>query len=408
MNDRDTLAPLRMNAPGFALPTGMRDMLPARAAARRALARAVMGAFQRRGYDAVVPPAFEREEVIARGLGGRARSDLVRFLDPDSGEVMALRPDMTPQIARIVATRFRGAPLPVRLAYEGSVVRRPRGRSRRHRQVAQAGVECVGGASTASDAEVIATACEALSAAGLTQGVYIELAHASLTRDALDAVPAQLREAASEALSRRDVAAWRALLGEHPEASRGLDTLASLAGDRRVLADARAALGDRGRGPLDALVALSDALADEGFGDRVLIDLGEHRGGGYYTGTHFQIVCEGAGDAVVSGGRYDELLGRYGAPMPATGCAIDLEALEELLLDRGGVALEAPPQRAVVGGEDRARRAYAAKLRADGWQVGELASDDPAAIERYAKAYGFGRAVLCATDGELCELHPAR
>lgn len=408
MSDRDTLTPLRMNAPGFALPSGMRDMLPARAATRRALARAVMGAFQRRGYDPVVPPAFEREDVIARGLGGRARSDLVRFLDPDSGEVMALRPDMTPQIARIVATRYKSAPLPVRLAYEGSVVRRPRGRSRRHRQVAQAGVECVGGAGTASDAEVIATACEALAAAGLSDGVYIELAHAAITRDALEGVPLAMREAAAEALSRRDGAAWRSLLRDLPDASRALDTIAALAGDADVLLDARGALGERARPALDALAALRDTLVAEGYGDRVLIDLGEHRGGGYYTGAHFQVVCEGAGDALVSGGRYDELLGRYGAPMPATGCAIDLEALEELLVDRGGAPLDQAPERVLVGGADEARRPVAAKLRAEGRQVGELATERAEEIVRYAGAYGYARAVLCATDGRLCELLTSR
>ena len=87
----------------------------------------------------VVPPAFEREDVLVRGLGSGAAASLLRLVDPDSGEVLALRPDMTPQIARIVATHYRAAPMPVRLAYEGTVLRRARGRSRRHRQVAQAG-----------------------------------------------------------------------------------------------------------------------------------------------------------------------------------------------------------------------------------------------------------------------------
>lgn len=406
-SDGDAPFALRMNAPSFALPAGMRDMLPARAATRRALARAVMGAFQRRGYEAVVPPVFEREDVLARGLGGRVRGDLVRFLDPDSGEVMALRPDMTPQIARIVATRYRDAPLPVRLAYEGSVVRRPKGRSRRHRQVAQAGVECVGAAGTAADAEVIASACEALAAAGLIDGVYIELSHAALTKRALERVPHALREGAAEALSRRDGAAWRRALADHPDASRELDALAALAGDGSVLTEARAALGAEAHDALDTLEALRDALAAEGYGHRVLVDLGEHRGGGYYTGAHFQIVCEGAGDAIASGGRYDELLGRYGAPMPATGCAIDLEALEELLADKGGAPLGESPRRVLIGGDDASRRATATRMRAEGWHVGELFTDDHGALRRYADAYGYPR-VICATNGRVCEVVSSR
>ncbi len=406
-SDGDAPFALRMNAPSFALPAGMRDMLPARAATRRSLARAVMGAFLRRGYDAVVPPVFEREDVLARGLGGRVRGDLVRFLDPDSGEVMALRPDMTPQIARIVATCYRDAPLSVRLAYEGSVVRRPRGRSRRHRQVAQAGVECVGAAGTSADAEVIFAACEALSAAGLTGGFFIELSHAALTRRALERVPHGLREAVAEALSRRDGAAWRRSLADHPDASRGLDALATLAGDGAALSEARSVLGPGAHDALDALEALRDALTAEGYGDRVLVDLAEHHGGGYYTGAHFQIVCEGAGDAIASGGRYDELLGRYGAPMPATGCAIDLEALEELLADRGVAPPGETPQRVLVGGDDATRQAAAARLRAEGWHVAELFTEDHESLRNYAMAYGYPR-VVCAANGVSCELGASR
>lgn len=259
------------------------------------------------------------------------------------------------------------------------------------------------------DAEVIATACEALAATGLSDGVYIELAHAAITRDALEGVPIAMREAAAEALSRRDGAAWRSLLRDLPEASRALDTIAALAGDADVLIEARTALGERARPALDALVALRDALVAEGYGDRGLVDkLGEHRGGGYYTGTHFQIVCEGAGDAVVSGSRYDELLGKYGAPMPATGCAIDLEALEELLVDRGGAPRDQTPERVLVGGPDDARRPVAARLRAEGRHVGELATERAEEVVRYAGAYGYSRAVICATDGRLCELLPTR
>jgi ATP phosphoribosyltransferase regulatory subunit len=78
------------------LPEGLRDLLPERAARRRAVARTVLAAFERYGYAGVVPPAFERESVVARGVGGAARRELLRFLDPDAGDVLVLRPDMTP------------------------------------------------------------------------------------------------------------------------------------------------------------------------------------------------------------------------------------------------------------------------------------------------------------------------
>ncbi len=397
----DPLPPLRFDAPPLGLPVGMRDMLPARAALRRSIARAVMGAFERRGYDPVVPPAFEREDVLARGVGPGAASALLRLVDPDSGEGLALRPDMTPQIARIVATHYRDAPMPVRLAYEGTVLRRARGRSRRHRQVAQAGVECVGAATVDADAEVVATACEALAAAGVV-GARVEVAHAGVHRALLAAAPAEAREALAEALAARDRAAWGKLLRGAPAVAAGCDALGDLAGDAGVLSAARSSLGGLVPGAVFAEVeALLAALAAEGVGD-VQVDLAEGRGDGYYTGAMFSVVCEGAGEAVAAGGRYDELLGRYGAPAPATGCAVALEALEALVARRAPAHEGA--RRAVVVGEAEHRRGVAAGLRREGWQVAELDPCPPEAARRWARAHQRDRVVAVDVTGAVSEL----
>ncbi len=197
------------------LPEGLRDLLPERAARRRAVARAVLASFERYGYAGVVPPAFERESVVARGVGGAARRELLRFLDPDAGDVLVLRPDMTPQIARLVSTRYREHPGPIRLAYEGSVVRRPRGRAHRQRQVSQAGIECIGFAPPHADVEVIAATLDALRALGL-RDLVVELSHAAALSTVLDGLPSPVREPVAEALAGRDRATWSALLdGDH-------------------------------------------------------------------------------------------------------------------------------------------------------------------------------------------------
>src|SRR6202167_6025908 len=99
------------------LPAGMRDLLPEEAAARRALARHVLDRFALHGYGLVTLPAFELAEVLERGLGTLDPRDVLRFVEPESGEVAALRPDMTPQIARMIATRLRDRPPPLRIAY---------------------------------------------------------------------------------------------------------------------------------------------------------------------------------------------------------------------------------------------------------------------------------------------------
>src|ERR1700730_17019076 len=140
------------------LPAGMRDLLPEEAAARRELARKMLDRFALHGYARVAPPVFEFAEVLERGLGTLAPADVLRFIEPESGEVAALRPDMTPQIARMVATRLRGRPPPFRLGYEGTVLRRRTGRARKHRQIPQVGVELAGVGGPEGDLELLALA----------------------------------------------------------------------------------------------------------------------------------------------------------------------------------------------------------------------------------------------------------
>ena len=114
----------------MAPPDGMRDLLPPVAMTRTLLWQRLMETFDLFGYQRVTTPPVEYAEVIERGLGTVDRRDLVRFVEPDSGEVALLRPDITPQIARIIATRLQDRPAPWRLSYEGTIVRRRRGRAR--------------------------------------------------------------------------------------------------------------------------------------------------------------------------------------------------------------------------------------------------------------------------------------
>src|SRR5580698_1050192 len=173
------------------LPAGMRDLLPEEAAMRRTLARCVLDRFALHGYAVVTPPVFEFAEVLERGLGTLDPADVLRFVEPESGEVAALRPDMTPQIARMVATRLGKEPRPIRLCYEGTIVRRRQGRARRHRQVPQAGVELYGAAGQGGDLEVLELAASVMAALGLSgqRGAAIDLGHASIVRALLEPLP---------------------------------------------------------------------------------------------------------------------------------------------------------------------------------------------------------------------------
>ena len=165
----------------------MRDLLPEQARDQAALARRLLDAFALHGYELVTLPLFEYASVLERGLGAQGEEQLLRFVEPETGAVVALRPDMTAQIARLTATRLADAPGPIRLCYQGSVLRRRRERARRQRQIPQAGVELLGLAGIEGDLEVLAAASGAARAAGLSDFAS-DLGHAGIAAALLSGV----------------------------------------------------------------------------------------------------------------------------------------------------------------------------------------------------------------------------
>src|SRR5580698_2371155 len=151
------------------LPTGLRDLLPPEAETEAAGVAAAMAVFASHAYRRVNPPLLAFEEGFLGGSGAAVADQSFRIMDPDSHRMMVLRADMTPQIARIAATRLAGAPRPLRLSYTGECVRVRPGGPGADRQVPQAGIELIGADSAAADAEVMLVAAEALAALGLAR-----------------------------------------------------------------------------------------------------------------------------------------------------------------------------------------------------------------------------------------------
>jgi ATP phosphoribosyltransferase regulatory subunit len=366
------------------LPAGMRDLLPEEAAIRRNLGRRILDRFALYGYALVTPPVFEFAEVLERGLGTLDPEHVLRFVEPESGEVAALRPDMTPQIARMVATRLRERPPPFRLGYEGTVLRRRTGRARKHRQIPQVGVELAGVTGPEGDLELLALAADALRAAGLER-FTIDVGDAGVVRALISELTPGQQARLSDALSRKDETeiqeACAAARARHADILRALPSLHGgreilAAGIRLLAATPAIKAGER-------LLALFDAAAERGLGAHLVADLGEVRGFEYYTGTIFHVYAPGTGDAVGSGGRYDDLLARFGWPMPGAGFALDLDRLTEAL--RAAGVTEPPAIRVVVVGS--AHDARVAALRQRG--IAAVAADDRRAALAWARAWGF-------------------
>jgi ATP phosphoribosyltransferase regulatory subunit len=313
----------------------MRDFAPRAAASRRRIAETLLGVFERWGFSRVITPAFEYEDVLALGLGTAGRAAAIRFVEPSSGQVVALRPDITPQIARLIATRFRDEPGAVRLCYEGTVVRLERG-ARGQRELIQAGVELAGVAGPHGDAEVIALAAAALSATGLASPT-IDLGHLGLAREVLESLdlPPQATEEVRGRIAKRDGAGLEILLRGargSKAAVRFAALLPELSGPPAILQRAfKQAPSDGVRRALADLGRIVAAVEERAVPARLHIDLGEVRGFDYYTGLRFQGYAEGAAQAVLGGGRYDDLLGRYGRPSPAVGFAVDVEVAASAL-----------------------------------------------------------------------------
>lgn len=384
------------------LPAGLRDLLPEETRRRRALARLVLEHFALDGYQLVTPPAFELAEVLERGLGALDPSDVLRFVEPESGEVAALRPDMTPQIARMVATRLAREPWPIRLCYEGTILRRRQGRARRQRQIPQAGVELYGAVSgpspaLAGDLEMLRLAGSTLAALGLGEAA-IDLGHASIARSLLDALPPALSAEVSAALSQKDSARVARLVAGRPHAE-AIAALGDLHGGgpgepdgEALLASAAPLLaGTPAEGPLAELAALWRAARGE-VTATLRLDLGEVRGFAYYTGAIFHLLAPGPGEPIGAGGRYDDLLARFDAPMPAVGFALNLDAVA-WARESAGLVDRAPP-RAVVAMDEPGP--VLAALRARG--VAAVACPPEEAVA-YARAWRYTHVVTAGGPG---------
>ena len=332
----------------------MRDLLPAEARAQAELGRGLLETFALHGYELVTLPIFEYAAVLERGLGAQVEDELLRFIEPETGAVVALRSDITAQIARLIGTRLADVPGPARLSYQGSILRRQRERARRERQIPQAGIELVGLGGIEADLEVLGVASAAVRRAGL-EDFTIDLGHAGIAAALLGGLATEARADIVQALGVRDVPelARRAEAhGLRGPALRALTELPGLHGSGTLWPAAERALADTpARACLEELRELVGAIEQAGLAPHLVVDLAETRDLAYYTGPVFQIHAAGPGRALGSGGRYDGLCARFGHSRPAAGFAFGLDELG-WALGLGGRAQKETP-RVLVSGADR-------------------------------------------------------
>ncbi len=311
------------------LPKGVKDFLPVKAAKIEYLQQTLRSVFARWSFRPILPPSLEFLHVLEKGLGEGLRDKTFRLDDRQSGRMVAFSPDITPQVARIVATRMREIPLPLRLCYTGRVLRHTEQQVGKDREIFQAGVELIGLESPEADAEMIAMAIECFQQLGASE-FTIDIGQVEFFRGVMADLPlsAEAVRQVQGAIARKDTSGLREMLSgaDLPERARQeILALPRLFGGREVLDRAEKAVTNaRSRKALGNLFRILEILEVYGVADQVTFDLGEIRGLDYHTGLTFQGFLPGVGRAVCSGGRYDDLTARYGYPAPATGFAFNL------------------------------------------------------------------------------------
>ncbi|HEU5062813.1 MAG TPA: ATP phosphoribosyltransferase regulatory subunit [Solirubrobacterales bacterium] len=324
------------------IPPGTRDVLPDEMRELRKLKGALIEVFEARGYGEVATPAIEYDEVMARGDGRAARSSY-RFFD-ESGDLLALRSDMTVPIARLVASRFAGGEPPYRLCYLASAYRAVRPQRGQMREFLQAGVELIGASPSEGTVEVIEVLEAALDAAGLDRAV-IGLGDADLYRQMLEelGIDGEAKDSVLASLATHDLVGLEQELldaGIGAERAAACVELTQLRGGKEVLERAR---GLEGVAVEKAIVRLSEtyeALEQRGVADRVQIDLGLLRDLGYYSGAILEVYDPAVGHVLGGGGRYDGLMKRFGLDLSAAGFGLNLERVHTAQMEesRGGRA----------------------------------------------------------------------
>lgn len=316
-------------------PEGTRDLLYGECRLRRRVQQQLTEVFRSFGYSEIATPVVEYYDVFSKAGSAVPQEGTLKMIDR-SGRILVLRPDCTLPIARVTATRLKHEQLPRRLYYNETIFRSTTANAGHRGEVDQCGIELIGASGQRSDAEVVAISLEALKNCGL-ENYRLELGHAAFFKALADELETDedTVESIRTLIEQKSFAALDDLLREgfaQKASYKALRRLSRLFGGVEVLDEARS-LTDNPAAlqALDELAAVYEELCAAGWGGHVGFDLGLVHQIDYYTGMVFCGYVEGSGHVVVTGGRYDSLMEKFGRSAPATGFAIDVDGVAAAL-----------------------------------------------------------------------------
>ncbi|MDO4417222.1 MAG: ATP phosphoribosyltransferase regulatory subunit [Eubacteriales bacterium] len=344
-------------------PDGVRDTYGDELAKKRRIVEKIHDRIRLYGYEDIQTPSLEFYDVFSSEVGTTPVKELYKLLD-NEGNLLVLRPDFTPSVARCAAKYFTEEESPIRFTYEGSVFGTASGLQGKLCETTQMGVELINEPSVYADGEILALLADTLLQAGLTQ-FQISVGNVDYFKGICESagVDPDTEMQLRDALSGKNYYAAEELLK-----SRGFDRRTRdlfLKATRFVSTREELAqfftedMHPRARAAIERLLKLCDVMDAYGFSKYISYDLSLLSKYRYYTGIVFKGYTYGAGDAIASGGRYDGLLAHYGKEAAAIGVMIQIDLLMEAL-HRQGIAVDTDGQREELKiGEDN----FSAQIR---------------------------------------------
>lgn len=316
-------------------PEGVRDIYSNECRAKLAVQDKLHQVLHLYGYQDIQTPTFEYFDVFRKEIGTISSRELYKFFDRE-GDTLALRPDITPSIARAAATLFETEDFPIRLCYVGSTFINHSSYQGRLKESTQLGAELIGIDSVEADAEMIAMVVDGLKKVGLKE-FQVNIGHVDFLQSLMEAtgLSKEQQEEIYNLIANRNFFGVEELLEQadaSPELKETFRLLPEFAGDVDVLKKAvEHAPTDQAKQSVGRLLKIYKLLALYGADDYVTFDLSMSGHYGYYTGIVFRVYTYGTGDAIVTGGRYDHLLEKFGKQTPSIGFAIIIDELQNAL-----------------------------------------------------------------------------
>lgn len=332
-------------------PEGVRDIYGDEYAAKLAVESMILNKLRSYGYEDIQTPSFEFFDVFSKEVGTTPSRELYKFFDKD-GETLVLRPDFTPSMARCAAKYFMNENVPIRFCYAGNTFTNTSSLQGKLNEVTQMGAELISDGSVEADAEMAALVIESLLSTGLKDFQLsignVEYFKGLCAEAGLDEeTELTLRDYIS---GKNYFSAQKFLtdIGIQEKYRAVLLKITDLFGDADALQQARSLAGNsRSLKAVERLEKLYEVLRAYGVNKYVSFDLGMLSKYNYYTGVIFKAFTYGTGDAIVKGGRYDHLLGRFGKEAPAIGFVIVIDDLMSALC-RQGIPIPIPEKAIII------------------------------------------------------------